>query len=888
MVKKRSEERRMQEMVELGRENAELYPKVTGWCRHLQVRMVSAGLLAEWYGLPIGSMEITCEYAAAGGIQAMLLREVAAYFIANNCRSCSFHETLDLDNIGHVILREREEIQVQRQAEAEPVDLAKARLQELVSGNLTEALHREEITARSILELVALLEDQTHHVEAAKKLVRASEIAAELFPEIAVQIICSHFLDANHGQDCIICVRRLGQQTGQIPEFAWTAAKRCLAEHRHVDTACTLICDYVVQRDSLPDQELVDAIVGVQSHGHFLGSLLPRHREYPGSTYALKEIGKRDLASLINVLKNRLARNEKYTRISAAYVVQSLIDTFPELALNLIDALIDSLELDDDPYEDSADGTACETLAAIYVRHPNETQEKLEAGYRRASEEAKAVLYSVYRHITSDPHWFSAVDKEKAALYHACVAQIIPYLLQAIGAFGNPLDVKTAATGALEMITHDHATLLVNHLDTLLGTLANLVYEQVLLSSKQVEGTLAELEKQGDQAQYGAIVRRVVDALEAICDLEPRQMLGRLKEIVPKLNSTQPHLARYKCELAALYGRLGARHELTPEVIPDLYKLLMDFDSVLVRGAAVEAIGTILQKRADVVPQNMIEILIHYLSDTYVYVHKSAARAMRHVRPRDLEEAATIAYRLLVLDKIYDDDPYFRREILRALIHITWDYSQLLTAVTVPVIIKHAQISDLYIAEDALEDFDRLLPRLPKEYTPLFAREVLAFLGRSQRDRYNDETYSGRYRLLLSLYELPREAITNNLSVVQETARAKAKSDPWDALRMVQLLSHVELHSEATRLGQEIVAAQPKTKRYEWIVREATVISALAQVEVLVAEGKADEALKLLEEIALLEGERDENEKARESRDAIDALAVAERIANRIARIQVG
>jgi len=97
----------------------------------------------------------------------------------------------------------------------------------------------------------------------------------------------------------------------------------------------------------------------------------------------------------------------------------------------------------------------------------------------------------------------------------------------------------------------------------------------------------------------------------------------------------------------------------------------MDFDSVVVRGAAVEAAGKILEHDSNALPQNMIEMLIIYLNDTYVYVHKCAARAIRHLRPSNEEEATNIAYRLMILDRAYEKDPYFRQELRRALLRTT-------------------------------------------------------------------------------------------------------------------------------------------------------------------------------------------------------------------------
>ena len=193
MAKKHSEERHMQKMIELGKQNAELLPKVKGWCKHIQVRMTSRGMLAEISNLPIGSIAISCEHASNGGIESMHLQEVAASFILKNCRGCPFHQTADIDNIGHVILRECEALQVEAATRKESAVAGRQRLKEMVSGELLTALREENVTTQSVLELVNGLDDGQHHIESAKKLIRASDIAPEFFSELAIEVVCSHF-----------------------------------------------------------------------------------------------------------------------------------------------------------------------------------------------------------------------------------------------------------------------------------------------------------------------------------------------------------------------------------------------------------------------------------------------------------------------------------------------------------------------------------------------------------------------------------------------------------------------------------------------------------------------------------------------------------------------
>ncbi|HKC62345.1 MAG TPA: hypothetical protein VKB86_01850, partial [Pyrinomonadaceae bacterium] len=433
----------------------------------------------------------------------------------------------------------------------------------------------------------------------------------------------------------------------------------------------------------------------------------------------------------------------------------------------------------------------------------------------------------------------------------------------------------------LKLIAEYNIKSLAPYLDALLGTLATICNEEVLFEERKPSESSEVLEHMGRQSQYGKIIRDLVGSLESLCGLEPREVFERLKEIVPNLSSTQPHAARYKSDLATLYGQLALNRELAPEVVPELFKLLMDFDSVSVRRAAVRAVGVVLERRDDALPQNMLEVLTLYLTDVYVAVHKSAARAMRYYRPRDHQEAAAIALNLCALYNYYkkeEKDISFQRDLSESLVAVTRNYKDLLKQLTLPVIVDLARNADVYTADDLLFDFKRLLPRLPDECAGSFACEVIKFLGRSERDRFNNERFSTRYRLWLSLFDLPRDAIHSNLDEIRAAARSKFSDDPWDAMKMVQLLSYFEMHSEAAALAEEIAASQNQTKRNEPVIRKARALAAASLAEVNVEQGEAAEALRLLEEAKVLEAKKADDE-GRNTGDLFDTFAVADKIA---------
>ena len=124
---------------------------------------------------------------------------------------------------------------------------------------------------------------------------------------------------------------------------------------------------------------------------------------------------------------------------------------------------------------------------------------------------------------------------------------------------------------------------------------------------------------------------------------------------------------------------------------------------------------------------------------------------------------------------------------------------------------KTTQISKLEtesIAADALQEFHRLLGVIP-DFARLYVTEVLDFLGRSHRDRFNQPWYSDRHQLYLSLYEQGVESLNCNPANIHKAAMTQAKDDPWDALSLLALLLHFELYDQAAATAREIAAAQP-------------------------------------------------------------------------------
>lgn len=875
MARKKAWERQIQNVAEIGFENVKLIPQVQNWCQHMNINSSMAGMVAEFYRVPTNH-SITCDHAESGRIESMHLRHVATSFIIKNCRNCPHHAPISDDNIGRVILAEYEATQREKAREENKQKEAKARLHGLVSGDLSEAIHNEHVTIQSILKLISLLDDENIHLEAAQKLIQASKVAPELFSDLAIEVICSHFVDLKHGEQCIEVVRELCTQHDRVYPVAYEAAKRCLNDQHRADDACFIIGLAIAKEPSLINEALVKSIVHVSKY-HGIGSYLESDYEaYDGRNFALGQIVHNTPALLKNILESALQSKNKNIRILATNVIEFLAFIVPSFSLDLTHPMIRSLELDDDTFDSgSADSAVCDVLAALYASYPDQMQAKFELEFPHLSREGQTILLSVYKQITWAAHW---KESKNDSIYVECLPLIIPRMIQIVGGMVYSYDAKHSAVDGLENIASNFPDLLFSYLDSMLGMLVNLSYELVLISqSNETNDLLSSGEKLGNEQEQEYLVRTITKIIQLLAKSQPSTILTALDAIESTLHSNVQHEARCKAQLVDIYGTLAHQHELTPVIIPKLYRFLMDFDSVLIRGSAVRAIGDLLAKMPQAVPKTMIEMLVHYLNDTYVYVHKSAARAVRRIPLNTIEESFEIVFRLAHLFKIYSDAPYFRKEILESMLVIVRPFPNLIEAIAVPRLAEQAHADEYFLVTDALEEYHRVLHLLPDRYSAHFVKLVVNFFEKHKRHMSPADKTEDMFILL---FNLPRHAILPNVDYIQHSAVAISKDSPWLGFQLAGLLLYYEQYSAVVKTASEIAAQQPKTKRYEWVARHAVLIEAIAQTEIEAMNGNFVVAQELANTASVLK-KNDDDEREEETIDYTDIYAIEERIAQR-------
>lgn len=835
MATQRAERRQYEDAIKIGQANAALIPRLKPWCRHLEVRLMSAGLLAEQTGLPIGSMRVICPHAR-GYTENMDLRQVAAYFVTTNCRGCPHHEEVNTDNAGREMLRHADQIVAERTAApARPEPPARRRLRGLVSGDLGQALRSAPTTEQSILELVALLEDETRADEAVSILAQAAKLAPTFFSSPAVEAIAEYLPEDTLGGRCASILRTLGGHNGSVPPVAVNAALQCIEFRSCHDDILALLGDHFAAGGELPDRFVVSKMVGHQHYGAeppFLGRGV--EPDYPGLLHALTEIGKRNATLLATALARRLENPEKYHRTGTSITLRRLLPSLPQLGPLCADALLSSLDLDDDRHGRSADAEACRTLASMFIADPAGTQAKLEAAFGRASAEVKETIFRVYRFVAHDASTNRYTRAQASPAAVACLTHLLDFLLPVLTAADKPLEVRKSAAEVIRTVARDHPSIILPRIDAIFGALAILSQEEADFAAKHPGGDpdlpgLPRLES----SHYYNLSHTLTEVLEKAAEHAPQPTFDTLVGVLASLDSKERPHELLKARLVRLFEKLAEDHATGLRLVPELFKALMDMQSLVVRAVAIKVTGEILCHRPQLVPDNMLDILILYLGDGSVMIHQAAAKAMSYFDPVSQAQASRIGLLLLNQFLVYEEQrlvPSHRRDLLRPIIHVCGCYAELLVRLALPVFVKLNDDQEEMYVRAALEEFSGVLTAAP-QCGPIYVGKLLDYMARFPEDEYENSPYSTRQRFFVSLFERPAADIRANLEKLRSAIRGVARRQPYPAIQLLSVLLHHELYEDAAAAAADVLAAIPPGTRYDALCHQAELTRATALAE---------------------------------------------------------
>ena len=176
--------------LKIGKENAECIRQMERWCTHVEITQTTEGLYAQVSGLPYARHRISCP-KIEGKMESMNLNWIFSNFLVDNCSTCPHHTPNGDTTWGQDIIRTRQEEARKREQIAGEESDRISQLRCVLRAKSQDIGAEAGSDSQLILENLEAVfsEDEAERNDSAKKLEQATVLAADLFPDAAIDLI---------------------------------------------------------------------------------------------------------------------------------------------------------------------------------------------------------------------------------------------------------------------------------------------------------------------------------------------------------------------------------------------------------------------------------------------------------------------------------------------------------------------------------------------------------------------------------------------------------------------------------------------------------------------------------------------------------------------------
>ncbi len=845
----RQDNARIDESIENGRANQRLLPRVKRWCRHIDVEMTSSGLLAQMTGLMIGRLKVICPHGHTPGESAHLSLE-ANSFILSNCVDCPHHDEISSDNYGREILAEKTRQELDQKEVKTRLHQLKAEAHESAARALKTGRPTEASVNRFILDLFGSDEQA---VQSKDLLVQAAHLGPECFSDAALTVL-SDALKGPYASPSAEAARIICRYRKTVPDCLAAAALEAAAQG--CDAACGLLVDSIgYGQDATLILADLATIVNLPNYAWYHSTFQADDEppKFPSTLELITKLAAIDHNTVRAILVERLRNSQKIVRVNTISLMTDLLARDAKIILPLATELLNSLELPDDVYCGcSADSEACQLLSNLYIQFPDTVEVMIQTFLRMASQDARILVLDVYSRLAlgciheesprrATRRGVPAVDPARCTSY---ASMAIEQHLLVLGDLNiSPRSRHEVCEDLKRLITHFPEVGL-TRIERILGRLAMTVRESQNTPQSRIESFEWEF-------AYTALNRTLTKIVKKLIDFNPQFVFDILLKLLNRLTSTDQADAKLKAQLVTTLPSFASTYELVPLVIRQLYKHLVDFESIAIRVSAIRAAGELLSdiEVRESMPDDIIELLTIYMNEDYIVIHKSATRALSALRFQRDERGNNVLSRLVVLEQYYRvqaTDFDFVRDVFDILMWSFKGWPDVELYVVRKLLPNYVISPDPRFAEEMLVQMSEQNEHFP-ELASTFLCAAIDYLKVTDRDRYNDDTYSERRKILNQLTMLPATVLGTQIDKIGELIRSKVGHDPIDVIQLLEILSLREMHSEAASLAQEALQLVPEVKARTFERHTYASVHAAELVESLVITGDFQKALQIIE-----------------------------------------
>ena len=885
MTKQGNDNKSLEDAIALGKKNKELIPRVKNWCSNVQIDDVSGGLVAEMYNLPI-TLKISCPHAS-GGYQAMNFEWNAHDFIIDNCQSCDFHNEVHNKNFGREVIQKYKERQ-ERLKELEKEELQKKQeLKDQVESLIVKEKSKAEVTELSILNLIQAIENDKTRITTSKQILEASKLSPTFFGSIGLDFLSLSIDDKDIGAEILLVIQNVLRAGKTISTFCFERLKGAIEKGVHIDDAVGVLKFVIGEGDFNKYEPILNQIMDSLWYKRNIGDPYDSRPSYPNSISLLVEVHKKTPNLLFKLLDERLKINNKTTRINTNYLLQELIIANADTVKPHCEAIIKSLELEDDSYEDSADAITCITLSELYKSDQKLIISIVDSLFPKLTDGAKVEFIRFFE-ITLLKEEFVFESQEDAA-------SIVETLLELVFAKGPTKELKKRVLSVLKDISKKRPTLISDSFDSLLGFLidkikASVTFKWYLSELEDPKGKISTfnplqgmnyLDIQSEEMEINQSINKAESIISHLISNDvPNEGYKKIINIISSLKSSSDGLLKSKLiavirisvkdpirlaeQLPSIYSFLldteskEVRYEainfvshliekydqLVTHTLIDLIKVFLDDSDIGVKGKAIDTFSELTKKFPNQIEQGQINIILNDLLNSFVFIHKKAAGTAYKIFPfLSNDQKIILLNGILAQEETYykKGDFEYCKKLVEILLFLTKEKPKMYSKIVHDYVAKYCDSKDYYTDVDFIKKLSFIRSQ-NEEFNKVWLSRSLGFLFRTKPD-YHNPSFDSRRDLFATMYNIPKQVIADQLEAIKKLTSQKIENGDFpDVFELFGILSYFRLYEALQELSNYFENTVQKNKSTEYATSTNKQCGKIADLELRVKNQQIDKS----------------------------------------------
>lgn len=884
MSKLNDEDNQINEIKEIGLKNKKLIPHIQNWCKNIVLECYAAGMVAKLYNFP-NNIQISCPNAGSSN-GGMNFEWIAGDFIIKNCRNCKHHEEVFKKNFGNEIISEYLENESLKKKKQTEETQKKESLKNEIEKLIKKEKNKGEITKLSILKLIQLLYENENNKNISEKILEASTLSPKYFNELALDYLSIFYNNNEYGVKLLEATNNVLNSGVKLSEFAFQRLLSTIEDNSNLDILVGILRNEIKTRNFEDYYSLIDHIIDLLWYKRNIGDAYDDRRKYPNSVKLLIDLYNYSVETFNERIKEHLKVNDKTKRININFLLHELIEVDHNIATPHLFTIIQSLELDDDAYEESADRTTCATIGKIFQKEPELVLNETNSGFKKLNLGAQVEIIGLYEKLIIENDFEGYGEIERNCLIERVFSILFSKNIKS--------ELKEKAIKTVEYISKEKPKFITIKLNSIIGLLIKSIkdYEAFLFYMKELEKPrnqistfnplvglshidIINLEQKNENEirNIKYIIENIVKSDNESTYLQIITVLNNLKsdkdeklkwylieiirhsivsplylaELLPTIYSylldINSKVIRYE-GISFLVYLIDNHDNLVTQTFIDIIKVFMKDSDVGIKGKAFEAFGSLTKKFPKYIEKEQINLILSSLTDRFIFIHETVAKLAYKIFPFLSENQKKILlYGILNLENIYYKEKNFEfcMKLVDIVLFITKEQPKVYSWIVKTYVPKYCNTGSVYSEIDFLNKLTNIRD-LSSEFNEVWFDVVIKYLSKTKPD-LRSNTYESRLNFYDTFFSLPQSIIIKNIDEITALVKDKIKLNAfYDVNNILFVLAYFNLHEKIVELSEYFKLVIENNKSNEYGHKNIEIFLRVSKVEAMVASKKINTA----------------------------------------------